>query len=92
MMENYFKDAQELIKKINGSLNKKLFLSILLCFSGVILWSIERGNSIIYAMLFTLLFVVLYDSESLKLKNLSCVGFAIAINIKIDPAVFGLIL
>lgn len=81
-----------LIKKINGSLNKKLFLSILLCFSGVILWSIERGNSIIYAMLFTLLFVVLYDSESLKLKNLSCVCFAIAINIKIYPAVFGLIL
>lgn len=80
------------LKKIKGSSNKKIFLSILLCSSGVVLWSIERGNSIIYAMLFTLLFVVLYESENLRLKNMACVCFAVAVNIKIYPAVFGLIL
>ena len=77
---------------IKGDNKRKLFYSILLSFSGLIWNSLERGNIIIYALIFTLLFVILYQHEEKSAKLLAYFSLAIAVNLKYYPAVFGLLL
>ena len=71
--------------------SKYLYIS---CFilSGIMLSSLERGNIIIYAFLFTLLFVLTNQSSQEKYIHLSYLCLAIAANLKFYPAVFGIIL
>ena len=77
---------------INGTDKRKLFYSLILSCSGLILWSLERGNIIIYAFIFTMLFVLLYQSENKKYQILAYICLAVAANLKLYPAVFGLLL
>ena len=77
---------------IKGNDRKKIFYSLLLSFSGLVLSSLERGNIIVYAFLFTILFVLLYQSENEKHKYIAYICLAIAANLKLYPAVFGLLL
>lgn len=77
---------------IKGDNKRKMFYSILLSFSGLIWNALERGNIIIYAFIFTFLFVLLYKQENKSLKSISYICLAIAVNIKYYPAVFGLLL
>lgn len=77
---------------IKGSDKRKLFYSFLLSFSGLMLWTLERGNIINYALIFTMLFVLLYQSENEKYRFLAYVCLAVAANLKLYPAVFGLLL
>ena len=69
---------------------KYLFIFALLC-SGPFIFTIERGNVILIAIAFTLLFYRLYNSDKFIWRLLSYVALAIAISIKIYPAVFGLL-
>lgn len=81
-----------LTKKIGTKTFKDILLVSCIILSGPILYSLQRGNNIIYAMLFSLLFVVLKDSKSRIYCELSLLCLAVAACIKIYPAVFGLCL
>ena len=76
---------------IDGNQKRKLFYSLLLSFSGLMLLTLERGNIIVYALIFTLLFVFLYHSEDVKRRYLAYICLAIAANLKLYPAIFGLL-
>lgn len=77
---------------VEGDNFKKIALSSILSMSGIVLWSLQRGNIIVFAFLFAFLFVILYDSESSKKRFFACVCLAIAASLKLYPGVFGLLL
>ena len=56
------------------------------------MYALERGNIIILSLLFTLLFFIFYDSNSKTKKEIALISLAIAANLKIYPAIFGIIL
>ena len=58
-------------------------------FSGGLWYTFFRGNIIITALLFTLLFLVLKDSENKVLREISLICLALAGAIKIYPLIFG---
>ena len=63
-----------------------LFLSL------PMLYALERGDIVLHAFAFTLLFLSYKDSEDRRMRELSFVFLAIAANIKYYPAIFGLLL
>lgn len=81
-----------LLVSINGSLKKKIAYALLLSLSGIVFWSLERGNCIIYAFLFSFLFVFLYSLGDRKSANLAYFCLALAASIKLYPAIFGVVL
>lgn len=68
---------------------KKWIFTLSISLSGIVFWSLERGNCIIYSFLFTLIFVILYNKDSERYKLISCVFLILAVSIKLYPAVFG---
>lgn len=58
--------------------------------SGPLLFAIQRGNIVIYAFLFTLAFYLLNDDSRAWVRQISYICLAIAANIKLYPAIFGL--
>ena len=68
---------------------KYMYVTIFM-FSGVMLYSLERGNIVVYAFLFTFLFV--YLIERTEHKWIAYICLVLAASIKLYPAVFGLIL
>lgn len=75
---------------LKGSAKEKWIYIAMFCFSGIFIYTIERGNCIIFAFLFTLLFILLYDNP--KYRQLAYLSLALAASIKLYPAVFGLLL
>lgn len=83
----------ELLKrnyKGNGVKGCLFALSIML--SGPILFAIERGNIILLALFFLLIFELLYNSENKYLRYLSYTALALSASIKIYPALFGVLI
>lgn len=76
--------------KFNKKRDKKLFIIeiFLLVLSYPILFSIDRGNSIIFSFIFCLLFVLMYSSENRYVRYLSHICLAVAVSIKIFPIFF----
>ena len=66
-----------------------LAFSILI--SAPFLFVFERGNQIIIALLCTMLYVMLYDSDKRSLRIISYICLSVAAAIKIYPAVFGIL-
>ena len=64
---------------------------ILSLLSFPMLFSIDRGNSVLIAVIFSLLFFVGYNSDNKKIRYLSYVFLGIAAGIKIFPFLFGLL-
>ena len=62
------------------------------CISGPMLYTIERGNAILVAVLGTAIFVFYYDNKCRWKKEIALISLAIAVNIKVVPAVFGALL
>ena len=56
---------------IRGDAKRKVFYSLLFLFSGIVLWTTERGNIMSFAFLLSLLFVVLYCDGDEKKKKIS---------------------
>ncbi len=63
-------------------------LSFALIFTLPVIYSIERGNLILQALLFMLFFLLYYQSEKRWVRNLALFSLALAINIKLYPAIF----
>ena len=82
----------ELIRyQVKGTQKDKIVMVGAIMLSGPIMFTIERGNIILLAFLFTLLFITLYDSESKRKRYIAYFCLALAAAIKIYPAFFGIL-
>ena len=66
-------------------------LILLLIFSYPMLFTVMRGNCIVYSLIFTILFLYGYRSESPTVRCLSYISLGIAAGLKMYPALFGLL-
>ena len=74
------------------TIKEKWYLSVMLLFTEPFLFCLERGNCVVLAVAFTLIFINNYDSENKTWRIISIVSLAIAAGIKIYPAIFGFLL
>ncbi|AMH94269.1 transmembrane protein [methanogenic archaeon ISO4-H5] len=72
------------------SMTEWIFLAIL--FSIPVLYAIQRGNCIFYAIDCIMLFLLGYRSEKKAIRYLSYAAIIIAVNIKLYPALFMLLM
>lgn len=78
------------IMRTNGTANKVFAVALVL--SSPVLFAYERGNSILLSLVFLLLFFGYKDSEKGYQRELALLCLAVSANIKLYPAVFGMIL
>lgn len=69
-----------------------MMIGLAMCLSGSMLFAFERGNAIIPAILAITIYIFYYDSECNWKKELALFCLAIAFNIKLSPAIFGVLL
>ncbi len=69
----------------------RLFLCMSIFFSGTILFTIERGNIILLAFIFSLVYIMLFDSEKKVNRYIAYICLALAAAIKIYPAILGVL-
>lgn len=82
-----------LIKKyLKFNTLKTAALIFALFLSYPVLFSMERGNVIIYTFLFTLFFIVYYQSRNKILRELSLISLACAFASKFYPLIFAILL
>ena len=67
-------------------------VSLLVCFSAPSVYSIMRGNTIYFALVFVLLILLLYKSKNPVLREIAYISLAVAGSIKIYPLFFGVFL
>ena len=67
-------------------------ITLLAAFSGPFVYAIMRGNAIYFALIFVLLFLLLYKSKNPVLREISYICLAIAGCLKIYPLFFGVFL
>lgn len=82
----------ELLKRMSGeSYVKSCLFAASMVFSGPMLFLYERGNVLLITLIFLLMFLLLYDSSSRRLRILSYICLALAAAMKLYPAAFGLL-
>ena len=74
-----------------GSTQEKALFMIILFFSLPFIFALERGNSVLIALLFLFIFVQMYERHNCKYSLMAYISLAIATGIKISPAVYGLL-
>lgn len=70
----------------------KYLVVLIFLTSAPFLFLIERGNTVIITIVFLFVYLLYYDSENKKLKELALICLACAAAMKLYPAVFGLLL
>ena len=70
----------------------KITMAISVLISSPVLFTLERGNIILFAAICLIFYVFNYNSEKPILRELAYVSLAIAAALKITPAVFGILL
>ncbi|MCB5280272.1 MAG: glycosyltransferase 87 family protein [Candidatus Cloacimonetes bacterium] len=78
-------------KNLDMDRKEKIVFFLLILFSYPMLFTIDRGNSILWTYVFILLFLALYDSKKKNERYLSYVFLGIAVATKMYPAIFGLL-
>ncbi len=78
------------MKNVEGALPNMVSAAFLL--SAPLMYTLERGNILILAMMFSMLFYAYYDSPNKWQRELSYLCLALAFSIKIYPAIFGILL
>lgn len=78
-------------KKKEISFKETLFFYVFILASFPMVWAIDRGNSVLISVIFSLLFIAGHDSESKKIRCASYICLGIATGIKIFPAFFGVL-
>lgn len=73
------------------SASEPLLLSVCALLSGVMIWTIERGNSVLNVMVMLLWAFELRDSEEAWKREAALILIAVAANFKLYPAVFGVL-
>lgn len=79
----FLKNGNKLIKRITVGV---MFAS------GIFLFSFERGNLIFLSAIFTLFYLVNYNSSNKVLKETAFICLALAAALKVYPALFGILL
>lgn len=75
-----------------GSHSLKIVTAAACLLSAPMLYSFERANTIIITMFCTMFFCFFYDSEKCLLRQLAYLSFAVAVSLKLTPAVLGIFL
>jgi hypothetical protein len=78
--------------KLGKSKKSTILILILLFFSYINIFSIERGNLIIISAIVVTVFLLLYNSSEKKQRWLALLCISIAAVLKVYPALFGLLL
>lgn len=65
---------------------------LMVIFAGPMLFLLERGNILIFAITATFVFFALHNSESLPLRGVAYLSIAVAAGLKIYPFIFAFIL
>ncbi len=81
-----------IITRVLEKYRYKEVFAIAALLSGPVIFALERENLIVFALIFTLLFLLTFEDERLWMRLLSYLFLAIAANIKMYPAVFGALL
>ena len=68
-----------------------IFFSASILFSGIMLFTLERGNLVILAFAFLMFFFLFYDSDRKIIRYAAYFSLAMAASIKIYPAIFGML-
>ncbi len=70
----------------------RFLLPFSLCISFPMLFTIERGNSLILAVFFCVVYIMFYESENVVVREIAIISLAIAAGLKMSPAVLGILL
>lgn len=80
----------------SGKYIEKIWFTIIMFFSLPFLFAMERGNSVLLALVFIFIFIKFYDSDDrfygINVKYFAYAALGIATGIKISPAIFLLLL
>ena len=79
-------------KMVGKNEYEKIFLVISTLLFAPIIFTIERGNIIIFSLIFMLIFIYWYDNENKVKKEIALISLAISIVLKIYPIFFVIIL
>ena len=80
------------IKKFELDRRSALLVALLIPVSAPFIFAVMRGNTIYFALIFLLLFLLLKDSKSPVAREISYIALALAGAIKIYPLFFGVFL
>lgn len=75
-----------------GKLSEKILFIAVLLLSSPVLFLFERGNILFVALISSILYFSLYDSEKKWKRELALICLAVAFAVKIYPIVFGVLL
>ncbi len=75
----------------SGKIQKR-FVVIAFLLSTPFMYTIERGNVLIYSFAAVLVYMCYYNSDKKWLRELALIGLAVSAGIKLYPAIFGLLL
>lgn len=81
-----------MIQRILKDVEHTNLIALGCCFSIVVVFSLERGNIILLALLFTLFFLKFHEDPNPVYRELSYIALAIAAGLKLYPALFGVLL
>lgn len=82
----------KILKKHNFKAGGIAAIIIIFFICAPMIFEFERGNYIIYSLLFSLVFFAFYDDDNLILREFGFISLGIAVGIKLYPAMFALIL
>lgn len=71
---------------------KRRLLTVAVLFSFPFVFLYERGNTVFFALIFVVIFLQNYDSESRVAREVGLLSLAFAASLKLYPAVFGAVL
>lgn len=80
------------ISKLNYKKEFNIIQTIIILFSGITMFAIERGNLIILTASFVVYFLSYYESDSKKERLFSLISLCIAVVLKGYPVIFGFLL
>ncbi len=76
---------------IKGNTATKFFTAVALMLSGIMLFSLERGNIVLLTVVLCNFFLMGYRSENRWVRHLSYIALALAASLKVYPALLGLL-
>ena len=65
---------------------------LLFFFSSPVLFALERGNIVLLVVGLSMYFLAMYNNDNAAVREIALVSLAVAISIKIYPAVYGIVL
>ena len=76
----------------NLKIGKRELVSFFLFFSTPMIFLVNRGNTLVFAAIFVMVFLFGYNSQKAYIRELSYIALAIAFNIKVVPCILGFLL